>query len=196
MRKAILNLIVMTSAFSPCIQAATENLRFEGLIGSAYGANHAGYDASLGFVPRQSVYFDFQIDTNLNATGHPDSAYTDNFAATYLAGSIAGSNVTYGSSVSYPEGTTTWLFVTDSLRVGMSHADLYPYPDDDSISTWIVGDRIRLMNKGYLSPNIIGDLTMTFRTSSPLPVYVPIPAALWLFVSGLGLFSFVNRKRR
>ena len=194
MYRSILNILFTVSMLSISAQAAAEFLRFEGSISSFYSEFDSGYDASLDFVPSQSVYFDFQIDTNLDVVGRPDSEFQDNFTVTYLGGSISGSTVTYGVTSSFPEGTTTWLFITDSLRVGTSWDGLFPYPDDDSIDTWNVSNPIRLMNNSYFDDNIIGNLSLTYRDSVAPPAIVPIPASLWLFVSGLSLFSFIRRK--
>jgi hypothetical protein len=174
-------------------QAATEYLRFTGNIDNSYSSIFSyGYDASLGFTPGQAVYFDFKIDTNLNAAGHPDSSYQDSFAVTYLAGSVAGPNVTYGTTNNYPEGLTTDLFVVSSLQVGTAaYGDQY---GDTSIDAWGVGSSVSLMNYGDSSFNIIGSLKLTYRGATLPPSNVPIPAALWLFISGLGSPFLLRRK--
>ncbi len=193
MKKSVLITLLMGCLFPLHIQA-TEFLRFQGSIGDFYSDADPGYDASLGFVPSQLVYFDFQIDTDLDAEGEPDSSFQDNFSVTYLSGSIDSSNETIGVTTTFPEGLTTWLFVTDSLRVGTSW-DSLGNSTDESIDTWRVDDRIPLMNGSYFSEDIIGMLTMTYRGIKPPPSIIPIPASLWLFVSGLSLLSFSRRTR-
>ena len=127
------------------VSAATEYLRFEGSIGHLYDHHiddyyaAAGYEESLGFTSSQLIYFDFQIDTNLDATGNLDSMYKDNFAVTYLTGSIAGLDITYGATSSFPEGYISELFITSSLSVGQSWKSLDYPSEDESISTWNVG---------------------------------------------------------
>ena len=201
MYRNVLTFFMIWGLYAPYIQAATEFLRFEGSIGSFYSSSDPGYDASLGFIPGQAVYFDFQIDTTLDAAGHPDTGSypdigsQDNFAVTYLAGSIAAPNETYGATSSFAEGMTTWLFVTDSLRVG-TRWDSLGNPSDESIDTWAVGDPMALMNNSYLPDNIIGNLALTYRNSSPPNAYVPVPASLWLFGSALiGLIGVARRKK-
>ena len=195
MYRYALTFLLISGLYSPHIQAATEFLRFEGSINNFYSDADAGYDAALGFVAGQSVYFDFQIDTSLDAAGFPDSAFEDNFAVTYLAGSIAGPSETHGTTTTFAEGTTTWLFVTDSLRVGTSW-DSLANPSDESIGTWAVGDSVALMNNSYFSENIIGNLAMTYRSALPPTAHVPVPVSLWLFGSGLiGLIGVARRKK-
>jgi hypothetical protein len=197
MRRGVLVLSLIASMFSQNILAATEFLRFEGNISGSYGDGHPGYDASFNFKPHQWVYFDFQIDTDLDVASRPDNDYVDNFAVSYLEGAVGGSSVTYGTTSTFPEGWTTWLFVADSLRVGTSWSSLPSdsYSLDLSIDTWDLGDSISLMNNSYFSEHIIGSVTMTYRGSTLPPSVVPLPAASWLFISGLGLLSFANRKR-
>lgn len=65
-------IVSISMLFSTQLQAATEFLRFEGTIGRLYSETDYGYDPSLGIDPGQSVYFDFQIDTNLDVEARPD----------------------------------------------------------------------------------------------------------------------------
>ena len=193
---------MIAGLFPQHIQAATEYLRFEGSIINSYREGQPGFDASFGFVRNQSVCFDFQIDTTLDVVGQPDQTVADKFAATYLSGSFAGSYETYGQTITFAEGITTELLLTDSLRVGISWPTLndlamLPDPVDESIHTWNVGDNIELFN--YSSDdawwNIIGELTITYRDMVPPPAMVPISAALWLFGSGLlGLIGVARKK--
>jgi hypothetical protein len=203
MSRKFLILILVTGLFPQHIQAATEYLRFEGSIINAYREGQPGFDASFGFVRNQSVYFDFQIDTTLDVVGQPpDDDVRDIFAATYLSGSIAVADETYGQTITFAEGITSELLLTGSLRVGISWPTLndlsmLPDPVDESINTWKVGDNIELFN--YSSDdawwNIIGELTMTYRELAPPPAIVPIPAALWLFGSGLLCLIGLARKK-
>lgn len=180
--------------FAPAIQAATEYLRFEGAISPFYDEYASGYDVALGFQPGQSVYFDFEIDTDLDVGGYPDGSYQNYFAVNYLAGSVSGSAVTRGLTTMFPEGVTTWLYVTNTLRVGTSW-DSLGNPSDESIGTWVVGDAMQLMNYSYFSEYSIGSLTLTYRGTTQPSAYVPIPAAAWLLVSGLGLLAAMARRK-
>lgn len=176
------------------VYAATEFLRFEGSISSSYDEYDSGYDASLGFYPGQSVYFDFQIDTSLDAPGYSDSSYEDYFAVTYVSGSLGNTGLTHGATSSFPEGTISGLFITNSLFIGSSW-DWLANPSDESINTWNTGDQLALMNNSYFSDYIIGTLEMTYRSNTAPPAYVPLPGTVWLFVSGLlGLVGAAKRK--
>jgi hypothetical protein len=176
------------------VLATTEFLRFESSISSYYDELNSGYDASLGLYSGQPFYFDFQIDTSLNALGHSDSTYQDYFAVTYISGSLGNTGITYGETCSFPEGTTTGLFITNSLFIGSSW-DWLANPSDESIDTWSVGDQLALMNNSYFSDYIIGTLEMTHRSYSALPAYVPVPATAWLFASGLLGFAGVTKRK-
>lgn len=196
MKFKIMLFVVSALLLSHNATAATEYLRFEGLLSSGYDEFHPGYDAALGFVPGQSVYFDFQVDTSLDVTGNPDSDYQDKFSVIYLTGSLSGPNVTYGVTNSFPEGYNSELFITNSLRIGSSW-DSLANPSDESISTWNVGDTLSLMNNSYFSEYIIGNFIMTYRGSSAPTAYAPVPAAIWLFDSGLlGLIGLARYKAR
>ena len=192
--------LICTHAF-----AATEYLRFEGVIIGNYESYkhspYSGYDESLGFRSDQQVYFDFRVDTSIDSLIHPDYYLNDdflsedNFDASYLSGSFFGQQTdAYGKSSYFPEGITTWLFITDSLRVGSSHDSLFPYPDDESIGQWEVGESLYLMNNGYSHQAIIGYLSLTYRGTVAPAAYVPLPAAFWLFATGLlALLGFKAR---
>ncbi len=191
-------ILLAAALFSANSQAATEYFRFQGRITNFYYdpifPYPAGYDATLGFVQGQNVYFDFKVDTALNAAGHPDFMYQDNFAVTYLTGSRPGPVITYGTTSSFPEGDTTWFFVGSSLRVGSSWYSLQN-PSDESVGTWAAGEALSLMNNGYTSEYIIGNLTLTYR-GAVLPPPIPVPAAAWLFGTGLiGLAGFARRSK-
>jgi hypothetical protein len=194
MRRGVLVLSVVAILFSSPIQAATEFLRFEGNISGSYGDGHPGHDASLNLKPNQWVYFDFQIDTDRDVSGKPDSDIKDYFPAFYLWGTIGGSNVLPGETVSFPEGMSSWVFVKDTLMIGTSW-DSSLNPTGGIIDNWGVGDRVSLMSYSYFWDHVIGDLTLTYRGSGIPPSVVPIPAASWLLISGVGLISFAGRKR-
>ena len=102
----------MVGLFPQHIQAATEYLRFEGSIINAYREGQPGFDASFGFVRNQSVYFDIQVDTALDVVGQPpDDEVRDIFAASYLSGSIAAADETYGQTITFAEGVLPSYFL-------------------------------------------------------------------------------------
>ena len=180
-------------------EAATEYLRFTGSISPFYESGHDGYDSAYGLTASQKVYFDFAIDTALNAAGHPDSSFEDNFLATYIEGSVTGNGDNYGQTVTFPEGITSWLFVTSSLRVGINW-DALDDPqqaiENFSVNTWSIGTGIDLLGNSYFSNNKIANLTLVYRDIIPPPAYVPLPAAIWFFGTGLAcLFGSIMRRR-
>jgi hypothetical protein len=189
--------ILAAALLSANSQAAPEYFRFQGKITNFHDDPYfpsAGYDATLGFVPGQNVYFDFKVDTALDVADIPDWSFLDNFAVTYLAGSRPGPAVTVGSTTSFPEGDTTSLFVGNSLHVGSSWSSL-GNPSDESIDTWVVGDALSLMNNGYMHEHVIGNLTLTYRGAT-LPPAIPIPATAWLLGSALiGLAGVARRSK-
>ncbi len=192
--------ILVAALWAINAQAAMEYLRFEGSIDKYYENDgfHPGYNSALGFHKGQAVYFDFLIDTSLNPSGYQDTDFGDYFSTTYLGGTIAGPTITRGETISFPEGDTTWLFVTSSLRVGSVDWQFFDgsgYPIIRDIDTWNIGDNLALLSNGYTDEYSIGNVTLTHRSYSPPPAYVPVPASLWLFCTGLSLFALNGRKR-
>jgi hypothetical protein len=180
-------------------EAATEYLRFTGSISPAYDSGHDGYDPTYGLTANQTVYFDFAIDTALDAAGRPDGSFEDNFFATYAEGSVTGNGNEYGQTVTFPEGITSWLFVVSSLRVGINW-DTLDDPqqaiEDYSVNIWFTGAGIDLLGNSYFGNNKIANLTLVYRASTPPPAYVPLPAAIWLFGTGLAcLLGSMTRRR-
>lgn len=174
--------------------AATEYFRFTGKIGS-WDAMTEGYDASFGFTAGQAVYFDFMVDTGTNAAGYPDSAYQNNFATTYIGGSIAGQAITHGQTASYPEGWGSYLFINGQLNVGTHWAALQN-PSDESIDTWQVGDDIFILkNSASATQGYIAPMKLAYRGTALPPAYVPVPAAGWLFGSGIAGIVVAARRR-
>lgn len=177
-------------------EASIEYLRFEGSISSFYNSEHDGYDPAFDLTADQAVYFDFSIDTALDTVGHPDSSSEDNFFATYDEGSVTGSGDNFGQTSTFPEGITSWLVVTNTLLVGVNWDRLDNTGQDISINTWTSATSIDLMGNSYFSNNKIANLSMTYRGSTPPPAYVPLPAAIWFFGSGLlGLIGMSRRKK-
>lgn len=192
MSKRIIILVTLGSLIYSTAEASTEFLRFKGAIRSTYNEWDWGYDASLGLVPGQPVYFDFQVDTEMNVSNRPDGDVVDYFAVTYLRGSLARPKVTFGIIASFPEGRTSQLFIPDDLSVGISWDWLdWQNPSDKSITTWNVGEAIALMNYSYFDRYIIGDLTMSYRAALPPPP-IPIPPTVWLLIGGLGMMASIT----
>jgi hypothetical protein len=175
MRNLILVFALILAA--PLAQAATEYLRFEGS-------------------SDPNFYFDFVIDISLEAPGYTDETWQDFFAAEYLGGSDGGAGITHGLTAFFPEGWSTYLYLPDSRIIGAPWDWLdSPYPDDESIGTWDIGDSLRLMEGGVFSENAIAGLRLTYRDASSPPAIVPIPATAWLFGSALGLLGWMRRKK-
>jgi hypothetical protein len=175
--------VLVLAGFFPAspLYAAMEYLRFEGNISIFYDPWLMGYEAALGFTPGQDLIFDFRVDTENGTFLYP---YQYHFQADYLAGSVMPSSDSFGQTFSFPEGTTTVLFPgsPSGLQIGS-----YWQPDefgDTSIDTWGVGAFVALLNGGHHEANLIGSLWLTHRSTEP-PAPVPVPAALWLLVSGL-----------
>lgn len=195
-RKALLaTVLALIAAPAP---AAPEYLRFSGATGS--GTGQFPYDYRLlGLTANQPIYFDFFVDTAIDATSNPDMMqYFDNFHVEYLGGSVASDyRPNYGLNGAFPEGETTWLYITPTLFVGSIFGPSTGF-GDRSIGNWALGDEMALMHIYYYPAYMytLGDLTLSYRGAVAPPAMVPAPAAAPLFATGLLLVARLARTRR
>jgi hypothetical protein len=194
--KRIIAALVL-GVFVSSAQAATEYLRFVGSVELFYEENNENYVAELGFSANQDLFFDFAIDTTLEAPGYPDSDLQNNFWVEYLDGSYTATGVSFGWTFQFPEGILTGLVLDDSgVNAWVGPAWQSNNGWDLSIDQWEEGQWMYLLGNCDESDCAVGDLQLIYRGSTLPPAIVPIPATFWLFGSALGLLGWVRRRKR
>ena len=169
------------------------------VLGLGSGAVHA---STIGFQFSGSCHITASCVGVANATLFIDGGYTFGTPLSFsdiirLEYSSSSQNVLFDSNVD----TLTWI--TGSFS-GTENSQLLSFG-----MNWIGGMQFGTSGSGadtcgigytptwcLRSPSIIGeDWGTTSGTWTVVPTVVPIPAAVWLFVFGLGLLGWVKRRQ-
>ena len=195
MVKYIKNICLGLVLLSSNVLAAVEYFRFEGLIDLSIQPS----DTPFGFAGGDSVYFDFSIDTALEAPGKTDGAFgfgaADFFQTSYLGGAVTPAQETFGVTYTLPEGTTSFLHIAEQLSIGVLVENLFPIPDDDGIDLWEVGTIFHITYAGISDNERIGRVLLTHRDIVAPSAIVPIPSAIFFFLPPLAGLLALSRRR-
>lgn len=204
MKKLILTGMML---FSTLQTHAIEFIRIAGIASDACAASNFTCPYTLadyGLTEGQFIYFDLLVATELDDPQNPDTFIDDFFGAILLAGTEVGAFQVDAAVIArtsiYPEGSETLFFDEQGgLALGVvlpNDADTFGF--EGSIDFWEPGTDIDLFVTGLLNNQgvntSIAELQLVYRGTSLPPAVVPVPAAVWLFVSALG--SLVLRRRR
>ncbi len=185
-RLAVVGIVLMMQTSAG---AATEYLRFEGSISSSYLLEF-NEQYGLDFVPSQFIYFDFQIDTELDRIGVSDGELVDYFQSTLNGGTLGSGELSFGASGRVVEALISFLEITNGLKLvdiisceeevlpeGCANGDALPP------FNWQVGDVFTVAPEVFAQDQF-GGVTLTYRDAQPPPP-IPLPGAVWLMLSAL-----------
>lgn len=181
-------------------QASLEFIRVEGAL-TQFGAQQLGLDVD------QSLYFDVAIDTDVVLE------YQFDYWIEYFAEGLGGTvNNTPINAVSAMDASTNFYrFITfefddipaiNRLYLGERFPCYNDYAEpqcqDPLAFDWEVGDTLELTSgQDFGNPDFFAFAYMevTYRGAEPPPP-VPLPASLWLLMSGLTCLLASKRKHR
>ena len=153
------------------------------------------FDADFYAGPGPTLYFSYSIEDLVVGGGNNAGATSFTCIEGDLAGQAGGvSCANYAinnngdeSSWSYGPGTAFSRTIGGDDTIV---ADQHNIAFWDGMTSNLIGNTLTLTNNTDGGDQYVPQLTMTFTVSE-----VPVPAAVWLFVSGLGLLGWRARKR-
>ena len=168
MKKSLLRVIATVAVLAPAISANAALFNYN----EQFDGN--GMHFNLNFTADDTVT---TVITNFNGTAVTDDT-TDTAVLTLLApeGFAANDNVFAPTTIATTGG---W---NDGISFSTVYENFIIYNDiDQGLSLY--------------SSMPVDTLITNYSFSSPSVSSVPVPAAVWLFASGLGLLSFGRRKK-
>lgn len=172
-------IITLTILFLPLnsVYAAIVNFTLMGGITYADTANE--FTLSMG----DTIYASGQLDDSLITDGE---IYID-FSTLYNNMGIRVGNRLYTDELDILGGAH--IYFVDGVFDGLDYAAL-----DYSYDSW--GYLGQIDSAGNALPDFTGNgIEGNWNASSFTMTAVPVPAALWLFISGLGLFGMLYKKK-
>ncbi|MEW8143458.1 MAG: hypothetical protein AB2754_20005 [Candidatus Thiodiazotropha endolucinida] len=173
-----------------------------------------GIIGATGLAIGDSVTYEFLVDTNLPGTitrnngdtviqlDPPNFSNLDYFYADLISGSIIDEidGGSYNNSNDVAEYNYGWENITDideGLLIGGSRDNHVVVRAPLDFSDWTIGLSLVGYERAYGQNFINSDAIYSLELTSITPAPIPLPAAAWLFGSGvMGLLGFNYRRKR